>query len=315
MITPLLFPYTYISDTQREKILTTFDSLAMFGNRKGLEHSDPRIKTIVPVSGDENRLSSFLKEYSQYASNSMDRVASYLKGHGGTPMVEPDGVPAIRSEILKGIADGPYGDSGTPANPMEHLFRARVLLEIAHDYDEKLHEIDQEMESIALREKMLLEQLQGGDGSDHLFDINLSSAPDHSSDMSIEHRLSAWADLFIHVWPDSSLVGDGIFLTTSQRVMDILTERIPELVKVDGVETTSSNNNAPSKILRNLAICDYAEESLEMGRLLTIDDSKMTVYIAPDVSPGLFFLRLTGTCLANKHEKGGIRNTVICFFT
>lgn len=309
MITPLLFPYTCISDAQREKILTTFGSLAMFGTRKGPAHSDPRIKTIVPVSGDENRLSSFLKEYSQYTNNSMDRVASYLKGHGGTPMVEPDGVPAIRSEILKGIADGTAVDSVISADPMEHLFRARVLLEIANDYDEKQQEIDQEMESIALREKMMLEQLQGGDGSDRLFDINLSSAPDQSSDMSIEHRLSAWADLFIHAWPDTSLSGDGLFLTTSQAVMDILTERIPELVKVDGID-----NKAPSKVLRELAICDYAEESLEIGKLLTVDYSKMTVYIAPDVSPELFFLRLTGAGSANKHEMGEIKNTVICFF-
>lgn len=315
MITPLLFPYTYISDAQREKILTTFGSLAMFGTRKGLEHSDPRIKTIIPVSGDENRLNSFLKEYSQYADNSMDRVASYLIGRGGTPMVEPDGVPAIRSEILKGIADDTSGDSGISADPMEHLFRARVLLEIANDYDEKQQEIDQEMESIALREKMMLEQLQGGDGSDHLFDINLSSAPDHSSGMSIEHRLSAWADLFIYAWPDSNLVGDGIFLTTSQMVIDILTERIPELVKIDGVEMQSIDNKATSNVLRDLAICNYAEESSGIGRLLPVDYSKMMVYIAPDVSPGLFFSRLTGTSSVHKHEKGEMRNTVICFFT
>lgn len=315
MITPLLFPYTYISDTQRENILTTFGSLAMFGTRKGLAHPDPRVKTIVPVSGDENRLNSFLKEYSQYTRLNMDRMSSFLKGRGGTPMVEPDGVPAIRSEILKGIADDTIDISDRSDDSMEYLFRARVLLEIAHDYDEKLHDIDKEMESIAQREKMLLEQLHGGEGPDPLFDMHQASAPDRSADMSLEHRISAWADLFIHVWPDYSLDGDGIFLTTSQMVMDILTERIPELVKVGSAKTASGDKKDMVVVLRELAHCEGAEKASELMSELTVDHSKQVVYVAPDVSPTLFFSRMTGTGFANIHEKGGSRNTVVCFFT
>jgi hypothetical protein len=287
----------------------------MFNTRKGLEHSDPRIKTIVPVSGDENRLISFLKEYSQYANINMDRGASFFKGRGGTPMVEPDGVPAIRSEILKGITDGTPDDSGKAADPMEYLFRARVLLEIAHDYDEKLCEIDQEMESITIREKMLLDQLQGGDGSDQLFDMHLSHTPDHSADMSIEHRLSAWADLFIHAWPDSSLTGDGVFLTTSQMVIDILAEHIPEFVKVNDVEASSINNEDLSILLRELSACDCVEKYPEISGLMTVDHSKLEVYVVHDVSPAMFFSRLTGSESGNEHQKGNIRNTVICIFT
>jgi len=315
MISPLFFPYTYISDTQREKILNTFGSFAIFSTRKGLEHSDPRIKTLVPVSGDENRLISFLKEYSQYANINTDRSSSFFNVRGGTPMVEPDGVPAIRSEILKGTTDDTPDDSGKSADPMEYLFRARVLLEIAHDYDEKLCEIDQEMESIALREKMLLDQLQGGDGADQLFDMPLSHAPDHSADMSIEHRLSAWAELFIHAWPDSSLTGDGVFLTTSQMVIDILAEHIPEFVKVNDVEASSTNNEDLPILLRELATCDYVEKAPNISGLLTADYSKLEVYVVPDVSPAMFFLRLTGLESGNEHQKGNVRNTVICFFT
>lgn len=315
MISPLFFPYTYISDTQREKILTVFGSLAMFSTRKGLEHSDPRIKTLVPVSGDENRLVSFLKEYSQYANNNMDRGVSFFKGRGGTPMVEPDGVPAIRSEILKSITDGPPDDSGKAVDLMEYLFRARVLLEIAHDYDEKLCEIDQEMENITIREKMLLDQLQGGDGSDQLFDMHLSHAPDHSADMSVEHRLSAWADLFIHAWPDSSITGDGIFLTTSQMVIDILAEHIPEFVKVKDVEASSTDNEDLSILLRDLATCDYVEKPPNIRSLMTADYSKIEVYVVHDVSPAMFFSRLTGVKSGNEHQKGNVRNSVICFFT
>jgi hypothetical protein len=311
MITPLLFPYTYLSDTQRERILATFGSLAMFGTREGLEHPDPRIKTIIPVSGDENRLISFLKEYSQFTTSNMDRISSFLKGRGGTPLVEPDGVPAIRSEILKGMAHDTVENSDLSVDSREHLFRARVLLEIARDYDEKLHEIDQEMENIAIREKMLLEQLQGGDEPDLLFDIHQPDPPDLSADMSIEHRISAWADLFIHAWPESGLEGDGLFLTTSRMVMDILTERIPELVKVDCAETLPGDQKELAMVLRELSNCECAEKD---SGLMSDLHSKLSVYVAYNVSPALFFSRLSGTGLANIHEKGGVRNTVVCFF-
>jgi hypothetical protein len=133
--------------------------------------------------------------------------------------------------------------------------------------------------------------------------------------MSIEHRLSAWADLFIHAWPDSSLTGDGVFLTTSQMVIDILAEHIPEFVKVDGVETTSIDNEALSALLSEIASCDYGEKSSEIRGLLTVDHSKIEVYVVPDVSPEMFFLRLTGVKSGTGHQKGNVRNTVICFFT
>ena len=319
-MTPLFFPYTFISDIQKDKILNAFGSVFMYSALKTMEHPDPRVKILEPVSGDDARIISFLNEYRQYAMVGLERASSFMKGRDGIPLFDTEGVSAIRSDVTKGLSSG-ISQESRANDPFERLFRARTLLEIARDYDEKKQEIEHEMAAISLREKRLLDEIKGFDmAGDTDMDLGMSPSmtvpPDDSAETNMALRLSSWAELFVRAWPRKDLTGDGFFLTTSSEALSSMIERVPELVRVGGLDPSRVEIEELSALMKGLKMSDITEKTFESSVLgHESGPCLLDIYVAHDVSPGLFFLRLANGTTSDEKKMDGIRNTVIGFFS
>ena len=310
---PLLFPYTFISDSQAENLLRTFGSLGLFSASGIPMCHDTRIRTLVPVSGDGLRFESAVRAYRQFAADTMELAGAFLKGQSGIPLFDPDSSAAIRSDVRKCVAGGPVSEPSE--NLQDRLLRARVFLEIARDYDEKKVEIEKEFEALARRESLLLEQLKGDDLFDERRLPYSVIPPDSSQDTHMALRLSAWADLFLHAWPDTERGGEGFFLTTSQEALDRMHERVPEMRRICDVDCRAMSSEEVSSRIRDLLRCDSFELNWENNRL---DSGKtggnLSLHVAPHVAPWEFFSRLTDIGGLEEKKKADIRNTVIGFY-
>ena len=316
MITPIYFPQTFLSPDNQEKILSCFGSLALYSALGCAENQDPRVKTLVPVVDDEQRLMAYLKEYRQFAAMHKDKASAFLQGHGGLPFHDADGTLGIKSDVLKG-RDGDQPSHTDQPDDSDRLFMARAFLEIARDYDEKKWEIDREMERINRKEKDLLEQLQGCDESGNRVFLRAEepTETDPSGDINTENRLSVWARLFIHAWPDPALTGQGLFVTTSPKVVERLVECVPGLEKAGGCDYTAVDALSLQSWIREATV---RESSGDSGRINPFVDGSskqsLSLYTASGISPYTFFSYVSGAGKRTECGSKDIKNTVIALF-
>lgn len=313
-MTPIVFPHTFISDSRKEKYLKIFGSLAMLSPAAGGSGSDDsRVFKIVPGACDDPRFESAVRVYRQFAADSMDRAGSYLKGQAGIPLFDPDGSVAIRSEVWKSASGGPE-DSSTES-PRDRLLRARVVLAIARDYDERKHEIERDLESLARRERLLMEQLQGEELFEDSFQVSPLSPPDAGHEAHMNLRISAWTEVFLGLCPEKELVSGLFFLTTSLEAVELMKEKVPDLIPVCGLDSCSVQAEKIQSVTRDLSMCDISEINLKSRSLDTDNEgSDLVFHVAPGISPELFFLRMTDAATVEDGKNETIRNTVVCFF-
>jgi hypothetical protein len=296
-------------------ILDLFDSISILCPMKPGANVDPRIVHLAPFTEDDDRLSDFLKEYNPYTAINLNRASAFLKGRDGTPFVDPDSVPAIKAFLLKG-SEAVEEKNLDDVNHADRLFKARVFLAMASDFDEKKQEIDRDMVSISRKEKALLDQLTGGDSLDELgVDIRLDFPGDDSVNTAIENRIAAWSELFVNASAIPGIRDCGFFLTTSELAVGVLLERIPKLLKLGTVDGVSSTNKDLSTVLRDLVLSEYSVDQAGYGDLSSHPDKPvLDIYLAPDVSPPTFFSNLAESRHDKPWEKSVFRNTVIGLF-
>ncbi|MBU1168157.1 MAG: hypothetical protein KKD44_01195 [Proteobacteria bacterium] len=316
MIHPLYFPYTGISDQERDVILAWFGQVSVYQPMAGSVPIPQGLNMIVPVSGDEARLTSFLAEYRQFASLNRDKVSAFIKGTDKKPFYDPTWASEIRSEIIKHVEDDMSSDLG---HDMEshRLLWARAVLQIAHDYDQQNQEIDSELEHMALREKKLFDSLMGGDDetiTDFLAPKTLTGGK--NPETRIELRLAAWATLFLAAWPDALKTGEGFYLTSSREVVDHLCEYVKPFDKVCDMGLHDIARGELGKGIHDLVKSEFAPG--DMGLFKTMSGGNtgkgcLSLYIAPDQPPCSFFGRFLGKGQIRREKRLGIRNTVIGF--
>lgn len=309
-MTPIVFPHTFITDTRKEKFLKVFGSLAMLSPVAGDSGSDPRVVSVVPGTCDDPRFESAVRAYRQFAADSMDGAGSYLKGQAKIPLFDTDGSAAIRSEVWKSTSGAPVDSSSE--SPRDRLLRARVVLAIARDYDQRKHEIETELETLARRERLLMEQLQG----EAMFEDSFqASPPDTGHEDHMNLRISAWAEVFLALCSEKEGISGFYFLATSLEAVELLKEKVPELVSVCGLDSRSVSSEKIPSLVRDLSMRDVSEINLKNSALdRDKEGSDLVFLVAPGIPPELFFLRMTDATVLEEGKNETVRNTVICFF-
>ncbi len=313
-MTPIVFPHTFISDSRKEKYLKIFGSFAILSPvAEDSEYDDSGVLRIVPGACDDPRFESAVRAYRQFAADSMDRAGSYLKGQAGIPLFDPDGSAAIRSEVWKSASDGP--EDSSPESPRDRLLRARVVLAIARDYDQRKHEIERDLETLARRERLLMEQLQGEELFEDGFQVSPSAPPDTGHEDHMNLRISSWSEVFLGLCPEKERISGLFFLVTSLEAIEIMKDKVPEMISVCGLDSRSVIAEKIQSVARDLSICDISEIDLKSIGLDTAKDgSDLVFHVAPGIPPELFFLRMTDAVPLEGGKKETIRNTVVGFF-
>lgn len=311
MINPLFFPHSCLFERERDVILSFFEHVSVFRSFEP-RTPDPCVDVIVPVSGGEDHLKSFLNEYKNFAALNIERASAFLSGANQKPLFDSTWAAELRSEIVR-CMDEHSGPSTTNRDGSQELLWARAFIEIAHDYDEKNRDIDRALDELAIREKKLFDTLMGGDGDDpaHL-SPSMQGEEQGSSEIRLRHRLLAWATLFVSAWPDENKTGGGFYLTHNRSVIQELEEYIPSFHCAGFTSKGELTREELDGMIRKWVSKPYSVTQQSTGKLKASGQgSGLTFYIAPDLPPCAFFNRVLKINHDSHGERPDIKNTVI----
>lgn len=311
MIKPLYFPHTDIPSALREVIVKHLGLVAVFSPQEPVTAPDlPGLQRIVPVSGDEIRLRAFLNEYRNFAAMNREKASAFLMGAGGKPFYDPGWASQIRSEIMHRV-DGHLPGGETEDTDAHGCLWARAFLQIAQNHDLENQAIDSEFETVSLREKQLFEELLGEE-DDALDELCLPVETDvqRTPEARIAFRMAAWATLFVSAWPDAARTGEGFYLTHSEDAIGYLREHGLPLVHVRDLDLTRIDTRQVGEAITFLLAGKAPAEEAAADRQV-LPPVCLSLYRAPNVSPGAFFARLIGRAPGVSGVASTVNHTVI----
>ncbi len=227
---PVYFPYTYIKEAVAEDLCACLKQVTLYQPsgqnipektqilaQKGL------VDLKVPVSGDELKLESLIKEYNKWGEIHQKSGISFLAAKGErVPFFDDTMSSQIASQIKK-IEDQKKSEEEPDA-----LFNARLFLCIAQVYDLQQDILSKELLSVSEMEKKLVEGLRGEDEDFYTkYAGNLINVTDEAEHHMVKERLDAWVHLMAH---DKEL--PGFFVTNNKDAFDYIIEKAGDSQKV-----------------------------------------------------------------------------------
>jgi hypothetical protein len=306
----IYFPFTTISPPALAKfgiweaplILyapTKADVLPDITERANAGHLSIRI----PVIAGENKLHKLVKDYAEWArqhSGDAVGIAAFKATHGdGVPFFDDTYVASIRSAIKT-----PATGQQFQAKEAEHLFKARLFLLLAQQFDMQRDGLNRDFDKLVQMEHTLFNELKGVDKQ---ADIEAPQKEDRGAQMTAE-RLSAWSHLFLAGTPKPLPTDSSLFITDSPAVFEYLLELVPTLkpaFKINDYpafigndpDTTSWRKafNAYLKALASQPETPVPKTLVEKNMSTkTKGRCTLTVAVAPFISPAIFSQICTG---------------------
>jgi len=325
-MTPAFFPFTTITDSQRDALSSCFKQIIVYQASSRAAHESIKqmsrqgsIEMRVPVKQGDDMIEGALKEHLSLGRLHTQGALSYLKTQKNPPsFFDADSTAAIRTNILAGTKPSDPKEIKDKANE-NRLFKARLFLCMAQSFDRHHEEMNRELERFAEKEIHF-----PGMDSNHKREANIGVADtlrlenDYADYMATE-RLNAWAGLL-----QQDDHPPGLFVTTSKTLLSYMLEQAPMMEKVmerafaplapddediqdieetldrlsetdwpehSGQKNNRQKNNDPEKNKpeknRIAAPGAIARPTKKTGRLT------LTFYIAPNRSPRQFFSRFS----------------------
>ncbi len=180
------------------------------------------IEIRTPITGDEQRLTAALSEFTQWAAQNPGRStpgAGFIGAQQGkVPFFDESAINRIRSEIKQ---------YGTPAvDACETGFSARLFLAVAEENDRATARLDQDLRQFRSLEQGFLDALVDSD------EANFSRQP-LGTGIWQEDPGAKHTDQRIHAWASLAVADDALpdlLITTSPAVMDALMETQGEAI-------------------------------------------------------------------------------------
>ena len=265
-----------------------------------------------PVIGDEPYLLELCRAYGSWG-DIYQKESFRLNRLAGNGFYNQDFAREISSDVLKNKSGREPGETQKP----DPVINARVFLQLAQEFDLREFEIRQGIEKADNASKELFEALRGENlGIDAFSDSkrNAGSINDAGSLMT-DARMAAWTVLskYDRRAPD-------FFITDSRTVMELILERVPQVLKLD----TFSNASEPDKAERELSerfyrvadnpwpematvveMFSYLEEPAEDGYVLDL-------YAAADFSSEKVLETLTDIPVSPERASTGSRHAFFC---
>lgn len=254
-MTPIYMPFTYLPASMAHVLAALVgpvvvyqplascvsDSLTVLAEQGLVE-----IRT--PLTGDERRLKTALREFTQWAAQNPGRStpgAGFVgTQQGKVPFFDETAISRIRSDIQQ------YGSRPAATDHRETGFSARLFLAVAQENDRTTANLDQNLEQFKALEQGFLDALVDSDNAN--FSRHALGSQLWKEDPGAKHteqRIRAWATLAA---ADSEL--PDLLITTSGAVMDTLVDTRGEAIHLERLAAIRSPllSAGPSPLLEQV---------------------------------------------------------------
>lgn len=244
---PIYFPFTYIPNATIQVLSECFKTTAVYQPSNGSRLPDGMQKWVdqeiirvhVPVQGDESRLAQVCRSYYDWANLHQGALTNFLRtAQNEIPLFEETSAFRLRAEIGRAVSErgAPHGGQGqkTVESSEDLLFKARLFLQMAQEYDIQCRDIQSELRSLDKMQHNLFKNLKGdaeelGEliGEDENDTAFACSMADNATEYRIEDRLAAWTQLLRRDAKRSA-----VFITSSRAAIEYILEKMPQVRRV-----------------------------------------------------------------------------------
>lgn len=332
-MTPIYFPFTFISEPILDKLWDTFGKIVVYQSSKinvpekmtAWEKSG-KIDIRMPVEGNDEKIEKILQEFKSWADLLQGGELSLLKTQlGKIPFFNEDATSQIKLDIKRQDLKKPSEEKP------ERLLVARMFLQVAQELDLQNDSLRQDLLSLEAMDQHLIKELTGE---------TLSSSSDVDTYQPVEtndagqymtkERIDAWTRIMLQDRQQS-----GLFITNSRAVMEHLLDDAPEAkILSDLNDMTASekgiqkHENRKNRILHHLETiaADAASAAASAATKTAVAPSlfkekarkkTFTFYLIPGLSPHQFFSRYmvsAGGKSKSKRFKEPVKNTLIGWY-
>lgn len=333
---PIYMPFTHISEKLADRISNLLGPVILFQPgglpipvRISQLAKSESIKIRIPSEPKDDDPLAFIKQdYHTWAKGLSSRsridIRAFMTSSDPIPFYQESSSAHIRTEINQLCRGESLGLRNDP------ILTARLFLALAQEHDVQKLELAQDMSTVAHMEKHLLENLKGD--QEEIFDfpkIQDDFREDFGNYMT-RGRIDAWSILY-----QNAASGADVFVTDSLAVMEQLCETsqdlllLPELARLIQFRKNPDDNHEYftmiQEILTQLGQSDAPQTLIEKwtqtinesNRKLLKSFNQWSVYLAPGVSPDLFWARYGNNSDDKKRaieKKSEMLNTLIFHF-
>ena len=215
-MTPILFPYTYVSEPMAEILAVFFEKIVVYQPIR--DDLPPEMQALkqqgfleirTPEHEDDHEIKAVIKDYQNWAQLHQGHLAlqgSLLKAlDPKVPFFDDSATARILADLKSETR------SKSDQHQQNPLFHARLFLHFAQEYDRHTLEIETDFGRYEEKAQNLINELKAETDQRadefHRTAVHQPSAPD---DLMLPGRLSAWTHMLLHD-PEIS----GLFVTTS----------------------------------------------------------------------------------------------------
>jgi len=324
-MTPILFPYTYVSQSLAADLNRWFDTVAVYqpavelvpeDMRRWCENSGLRLR--FPAQNQDSQLIRILEDFHRWSSLQKDRRgigAAYRKAlEGGPPFFESELPSHIRADIKRRISGSEIDDETG-----RDLFQARIFLAIAQELDRQADTLQSDLVRLADMERLLMESMHEPEEAAAALSSGRTgkiAGRREERDYMFEERLAAWSRL---LRADAQLRDSealAVFIAPGQTAVDAVRDAYPEALRAS-IATTPPAGGAERRALQ-----EQLAELCRSRRTISppppsetaLEADAMVARVLPEVSPFTAFARLAGRPELESAAAGlfpSSRNTVI----
>jgi len=315
------FPFTYISPNLFNLLEAIFGSIIVYQHLSGIVpetmkpfQRDNRLQIRIPAPGHGAELLRRLKEYRKWAENHTFSQNEFFKFQADSAPISGETHSfKIRDEILHRM------EGKEQAPEPDQLFTARLFLALAHEYDSRHIEIENDLAKFKKKEDTLFYALRGETLPGNQSGEKIPIHTDAPKSVMISERLHAWSWLLLE---DDSL--PEIYVTTSKEAFQTITDDTPGTDVLPGFDAVSfplppvdpkpGASDHLMSYLKTVAASAWSSEDAEKYQIYDDQAARhvtLTLVVFPDTPPGEIFTRhLKHTALA-PGKSANDRNTLM----
>lgn len=315
MITPVVFPFTFVDAKTAKLLLSCFERIRVYiPTDSAGEAFDPdvldngRIELRNPIPDSGHGVDRAFDEYRQWRRANMGTDISFLKSSvDQIPFFNESTISYLRQDILD-------ADAGASDEPADMLLAARVFLRMTENYDRVQTEIEESLFSQDAKKLSMLAALRGEeDNSTREQSTSTRNALDEAGELMTTERLTAWSMLAAE---DDRL--SPVYVTPGRTVAKTVLDRFEDVavtwkdIPVPGEPDLGDQwQNDLAAFLENLADSKTASEDKTRPPAIptTAAGALLTIIHLPGVSPRLFLDKISSKQLKTKEEKENNRST------
>jgi len=287
---PILFPYTYVTESTTKACCHFFGGLAVFQTsmkhvpetmRQGVEQGF--LDLILPDPQRSKDLDAILADIENWTRYHRGGVASFLKGY-------QDQVPFFGSssisQIKQDIKSKEQEVSHDP--PQEDVrLRAGIFLQMAQEFDIHNLGLSHQMQQQDTMEKNLFRQLKGDEHSNHgTPEAHLPFQDDDPFEYMILDRLTAWSQVML-----AHGRIQGPLVTTHASILALIQDQIPDkLILAATIPEIQGNSDTLKKEHQDLM--DHCEQLIHTPGPQLNDSGLLDIYPAETAGKGSLKLYL-----------------------